>query len=112
MGTSLRRSETGQDIRDPYIFRFRCQTCGAERDQKLYRQVAQRIRCICGGDALRTSEAEEPVLALSWWTKNGKLVSPEQSYVWLKANGEKHRREGKLGRRSAISIVRSWLGWE
>ena len=111
MGTSLKRSEDKPETRDPYIFRFRCETCGAERDQNVYRRVAWRIRCICGGDAIRLSEDEQPTMELIWWTKDGKLVNPELSYIWLKHQGDKHRRKG-TGRRSELSIARSWLHLE
>ena len=105
---------TRKVVRGPYIYRFACEACGSERDQGLYRQNANQIKCVCGGKAFKTSPDEVvvdgvPTMVLDWWTKGGKPYMQEQSIAWAIA----HRKVTRgLPRRSLMSIIRSWLHLE
>lgn len=90
--------------RQPYIFRFKCTTCGAERDQKISRPKAYRIGCPCGGDAIKVGTEEVPAADVREGRyMNGKPYMQERSYKYLMR---------RPARRSLISIARSWLRLE
>ena len=92
--------------RGPYVFRFKCNDCGSERDQRISRPEAHRIGCVCGGDAIKVGVDEVPVDEVRQGRYlNSKPHMQEKSYYYLKAQAEK-----RLQRLSPLRSLLQWLG--
>mgnify|MGYP001610609912 FL=1 len=75
----------------PYIYRYTCDECGGQRDQKLSCSSSTQIRCICGAMAHKLTGEDMEAVELDWWFKDGNRKKPV-----LRELSRKYRKGGRL----------------